>query len=211
MRTTNVNSFLTLIKHFIYILLFPFSSCKIPNSSDNLRIPSIPQILSGVSNCDVRILTDGLQEFQFYPINDYIWPTNVIFVPKYYPKHRYKTFSGYWIEPEDASFAINVVKTRIPFCVINLLFIGNQAVLQGPTHNAEFNFIALGQKQVSISLYFTLATRRYLQFNGQRWIESLSKTYTILVVTDESILSAGKFKVLAAHSFVENFAIISSP
>ncbi len=48
-------------------------------------------------------------------------------------------------------YALNILKTRIQSCVINLLFIGNQSVLRSPTHDIQNDYIV--QQNVSMTLY----------------------------------------------------------
>lgn len=145
------------------ILQISTSSNPIEQSNTNAYIPSIPHILKGVVNCDVRILLDGLQEFESTTSTPYQWPTTIIFVPNYY-QHFIKD----WIPPRNASFALNILQIRMHhFCVVNLLFVGNQTVLQSPTHDSE-NYFILGPS-VTLSFYFTIAVSFYLKF-GNEWI-----------------------------------------
>jgi hypothetical protein len=152
---------------FIHIATILVSSLCLKIDNENLGlqnfIPSIPQLLKGVSDCDIRILWDGLQEFEFD--SKHQWPTTIIFVPHYSDKSFYDDY--FHLNAENATFAFNIIQTRIQFCVINLLFIGNQSVLQSPTHDFKNDFI-IQQPSVSISLYFSIAYSTYL-YNKREW------------------------------------------
>jgi hypothetical protein len=147
---------------------------------------------------------DGLQEFQFN--SNYHWPTTIIVVPDYFSKYSLNSYFGFFIDHEKASFALNLFQTRMQFCVINFLFIGNQSLLQSPTHDSQNLFIL--QADVPISLYLTIAVRNYIKFE-QEWIAVFEKTYTILVTKSQTILETAKFKLLVNNKeYVENFAVI---
>jgi hypothetical protein len=174
----------------------------------NPFIPSITKILKGVTNCDVRIFWDGLQDFQ-YDINsyDFYLPTISVFAPGYFDKYNFIDIWGYEQDnPKKNLFALNIHQTRIQFCMINLLFIGNETLLQTPTHDTQYYYIK--QSNISISFYFTMAYNHYLQFNGG-WCESLSNIYTILVTNFTEIIDQNKIRLLAYnYNYVEYFAII---
>ncbi len=183
----------------VFIFLIQQSSCSFvirdnKNISSNTFIPSIPQLLEGVTPCDVRILMDGLQEFRFD--SDYNWPTTVIFVPAYFNKYYLNDYSGY-ATFEKLSFLLNIIQTKVQFCVVNLLLIGNQDVLQSPTHEHninkydEENYKYIRHKSgVSMSLYLTIAynhvLRHQIQFNS-KWFLDVQNIYTILITTQSAI------------------------
>ena len=152
----------TFLKLFIlFSLNSSFGSTILPQNNINCSIklnefiPSISQLLKGVgNNCDVRILMDGVQEFQFNN-DDYKWPTTTILVSKYYK------FSAQVWRPNNFPFAIDILKTRIQSCVVNLIFVNNPSILHLTTQMQENGF-----RQNFMSVYFTFAYYIWLQYNS---------------------------------------------
>jgi hypothetical protein len=168
-------------------------------------IPSIPQLLHGVTlNCDVRILWDGLQEFDFDSF--YQWPTTSIFVPDYFTKYQVFLY-GYLIDKKDAVFALNTLQTKIPRCVINLLFIGNQNTLHISTHSGNYQYFNY-YRQVTMSLYLTIGYNHYLGWNNE-WILTEPTTIYTILVTEFIDIEMARFKLIGhIYNYVENFDII---